>query len=60
MNAAIYPNVQRNDWHHSHDYTLWLSDSTQMRLTPDQYACLKSSIDKLTELGTDLADEPCL
>lgn len=46
MNEPVYPNVQRNDWFDSHDYTLWLNESTQMRLTPEQYACLKSSVDR--------------
>lgn len=54
--AAVYPNVQRNDWHNSHDYTLWLNDSTQMRLTPEQYACLKFSVDRITELETPITD----
>jgi hypothetical protein len=52
-----YPNVQRNQWHGSHNYTLHLTDSIHMELSPEQYANLKASIDLVTQIETPLTGE---
>jgi hypothetical protein len=52
-----YPNVQRNQWHGSHNYTLNLTDSIRMELSPEQYANLKASIDLVTQIETPLTGE---
>ena len=42
--AITYPRLVRNQFHDFHDYTLWLTESVQMRLSVEEYENLKNSI----------------
>lgn len=62
---ALYPQLVRNQFHDGHDYTLWVSDNTTIRLTEEQVLSLREQIDQdqkpisdedATELRAALAD----
>jgi hypothetical protein len=52
-----YPYIERNQWHGSHNYTLYLTDSIQVHLSPDQYDNLKASMSLVAEAEKPLTPE---
>jgi hypothetical protein len=52
-----YPYVTRHQFAHGHGYTLFLTRSVHMELTPEEYDNLKASIDEVTESEKPLTRE---